>query len=168
MTEAQIEVIRALADNSMNVSKTAKAMGKKPATIHAHITAVRNKTGKDPLDFRDLNALLKMAERQKDAKKVFVCTCKICGARFEAPDHHYRLCGDECRAKAKAMSKARENGTRAGYMKEYRRHMMALDSKYEPKKKPAPAMTLAEASRRAREMGMSYGEYMVHLRECRG
>ena len=123
MTEAQIEVIRALADNSMSVGETARAMGKKPATIHVHINNIMSSTGKDPLCFHELNELLKMAKRQENKKKVFVCTCKICGAKFEAPDHRFRLCGDECRAVAKGRSDAKRDQTKAEYMREYRQKM---------------------------------------------
>ena len=168
MTEAQIEVIRALADNSMSVAETARAMGKKPATIHGHINNIMSGTGKDPLNFHELNELLKIAERQQGKKKIFVCTCKICGAKFEAPDHHYKLCSDECRAKAKGNSDSKRDKAKAKYMREYRLHMKALDRLYETEEKPKPSMSLAEVSRMAREKGMSYGQYMTFLRECSG
>ncbi len=163
MTEAQIEVIRALADNGMSVSGVAKAMGKKPATIHTHITAVQNTTGKDPLDFRDLNALLKMAERQKGKKKIFVCTCKICGAKFEAPDHRFRLCGDKCRAAAKGQSDAKRDQTKAEYMREYRKKMLK-DNQEQYRPYNAPELSIAEVNELARANGMSYGQYMAHIK----
>ena len=164
MTEAQIEVLRALADNGMSVPAAAKAMGKKPATLHVHINNIMSSTGKDPLCFRELNELLKMAKRQQGKKRVFVCTCKVCGAKFDAPDHHFRLCGDKCRAIAKAKTAANQAENRAAYMRGYRESMAEYEKKYDPKT-TTPSMSLSEASRRAREMGMTYGQYMTYLKE---
>ena len=160
MTETQIEVIRALAENGMSVSKTAKAMDKKPATLHVHIRNIIGETGKDPLCFHELNELLKMAKRQENKKKVYVCTCKICGAKFEAPDHRFRLCGDECRAVAKGRSDEKSGQTKAEYMREYRRKKIGED--YRPYN--APELSIAEVNELARAVGMSYGQYVAKLK----
>ena len=52
---------------------------------------------------------------------------------------------------------------------EYRRTWKENKKQYDmanERKAKAPAVSLAEASRLAREMGMSYGQYMAFLREC--
>ena len=114
--------------------------------------------------FRDLNDLLAMAKRGEKKKNSYVLTCKVCGGRFEAPKPQYRVCSDRCRAIAKAKTAANQAENRAAYMRGYRESMAEYEKKYDPKT-TTPSMSLSEASRRAREMGMTYGQYMTYLKE---
>ena len=54
------EVIKALADNDMNVSKTANAMHYHRNNIIYHVEKIKDETGLNPLKFYDLIKLLKM------------------------------------------------------------------------------------------------------------
>lgn len=60
MTETNKEVIKALADNNMNVTATGRATYRDTKSIWRHIYRVREKTGLDPLKFWDLIELLKI------------------------------------------------------------------------------------------------------------
>jgi sugar diacid utilization regulator len=62
MTVTQAEVITKLAENNMNTTATAKAMIMHRNSIYHHIMMIRRDTGKNPLDFYDLVALLTTAK----------------------------------------------------------------------------------------------------------
>lgn len=69
LNEVEIEVIRGLADNRMNVSETARALYMHRNTVGYRIERVKKKTGIDPLDFYGLCKLLMLVgqmERMTD------------------------------------------------------------------------------------------------------
>jgi predicted nucleic acid-binding Zn ribbon protein len=165
MTEIQIDVLRTYADNGMSVLKTAKALGKKRCTIDRHFETIFNNTGKNPLVFQDLAELLKMAEKQEN-KSVHVCRCKVCGAHFEAPNYHYRICSDKCRAIAQRENDAQRGITRAEYMRRYKKRKLAENAEpvEEYRQCNAPELSIAEVNEMARAQGMSYGQYVAKLK----
>lgn len=61
MTITQAEVITKLAKNSMNTTATAKELFLHRNSVYHHIRMVQRDTGLDPLNFYDLNELLKKA-----------------------------------------------------------------------------------------------------------
>lgn len=163
MTEMQINVLRTYAENGMNIPKTAKALGKKRVTIDRHFETIFNNTGKNPLVFQDLAELLKMADKQNN-KSVHVCRCKVCGAHFEAPNYHYRICSDKCRAIAQRENDAQSGITRAEYMRRYRMLTEKAEPVEEYRPYTAPELSIEEVNEMARAQGMSYGQYVAKLK----
>lgn len=66
MTEREIEIIKALADNNMNVSKTAKKVFACRNTVEYQISKIHNYTGLNPKNFYDLCKLLQMVEKREE------------------------------------------------------------------------------------------------------
>ena len=64
MTEFQKEVIRALADNNMNVNRTGKQLYTHRNNIYYHTKKICAETGKNPLCFRDLCELLQAVSQK--------------------------------------------------------------------------------------------------------
>ena len=62
MTETQAKVIKAMAENQLNMSRTAKALHYHRTAIYKHVIRVLNQTGKDMRDFYDMTQLLGEAE----------------------------------------------------------------------------------------------------------
>lgn len=60
MTEQQAEIIKALADCDLNVSKVAEKLHYHKNTIYYQIGKIREETGADPLSFYGLAKLLGM------------------------------------------------------------------------------------------------------------
>lgn len=159
MTEKQIEVLLAFADNNMNIRQTAEAIHVDRTSVQYQLARVQAKTGLDPKNFHELNELLQMvgSTPKKSDAKVYKKVCNVCGQEFNAPSNRFQICSDECRRLIN-----RQNVEKA--KREYRKAL-----RYEPAVKPkktAPTMTLTEASRQARERGMTYGQFMVWLKEC--
>lgn len=57
-----LEVIRALADSSMNIAETARKIYSHRSTVEYHIARIQRITGLDPLNFYDLIKLLELAK----------------------------------------------------------------------------------------------------------
>lgn len=53
-----VEIIRALADNNLNVTETARQLYMHRNTVCYHVLRVKKQTGLDPLNFFDLHKLL--------------------------------------------------------------------------------------------------------------
>lgn len=69
LDELDVEVIRGLADNRMNVTDTARAIHLHRNTVLYRIGRVKKKTGIDPMDFYGLCKLLMLSgqmERMTD------------------------------------------------------------------------------------------------------
>ena len=62
MTETQAKVVKAMAENQLNMSRTAKALHYHRTAIYKHVIRVLDETGKDMRDFYDMNQLLREAE----------------------------------------------------------------------------------------------------------
>ena len=62
MTETQAKVVKAMAENQLNMSRTAKALHYHRTAIYKHAIRVLNQTGKDMRDFYDMIHLLREAE----------------------------------------------------------------------------------------------------------
>lgn len=62
LTQTQAEVVIKLARNSLNAKATARAMFMHYNTVRYHISMIYRDTGKNPLDFYDLLALLPAAQ----------------------------------------------------------------------------------------------------------
>lgn len=62
MTITQAEVIMKLAKNNINAAATARDMFMHRNTVDYHIRMIYRDTGKNPLNFYELNELLSMAE----------------------------------------------------------------------------------------------------------
>lgn len=72
------------------------------------------------------------------------CTCIVCGKRFISGSCRGKFCGDKCR-KIKAREKSKE--------KNQKRKMR--------RKAAESGRTLSAAEAEAREMGISYGQYVA-------
>ena len=62
MTETQAKVIKAMAENQLNMSRAAKALHYHRTAIYKHVIRVLDQTGKDMRDFYDMHHLLREAE----------------------------------------------------------------------------------------------------------
>ena len=62
MTETQAKVVKAMAENQLNMSRAAKALHYHRTAIYKHVIRVLNQTGKDMRDFYDMTQLLREAE----------------------------------------------------------------------------------------------------------
>lgn len=62
MTETQAKVVKAMAENQLNMSRTAKALHYHRTAIYKHVIRVLDQTGKDMRDFYDMAQLLMEAE----------------------------------------------------------------------------------------------------------
>lgn len=58
LTATDIEVLHALAENSMSTAGTARAIHMNRANVYYHIDRIRDVTGLDPLKFYDMCWLL--------------------------------------------------------------------------------------------------------------
>lgn len=63
LTDRQCEVINALAFSNMHITNAARMVGLSYKRIDEHIKSIKEKTGKDPRDFFDLQDLFEMAGR---------------------------------------------------------------------------------------------------------
>ena len=66
MTKLQAEIIIALADNQINVTKTANKLFMHRTSVAYHIRQIRKNTGKNPMDFYDMCELLPIAREKLD------------------------------------------------------------------------------------------------------
>ncbi len=62
----QMQIVRALADNSLNVSKTARELYRSKSGMQHQLARIRECTGLDPTNFYDLNELLYAEEVAPD------------------------------------------------------------------------------------------------------
>ena len=62
MTETQAKVVKAMAENQLNMTRTAKALHYHKTNIYKHVIRVLDQTGKDMRDFYDMAQLLREAE----------------------------------------------------------------------------------------------------------
>ena len=62
MTDTQAKVVKAMAENQLNMSRAAKALHYHKTNIYKHVIRVLDQTGKDMRDFYDMNQLLMEAE----------------------------------------------------------------------------------------------------------
>ena len=65
LTEIDLQIILALADNNMNESETARALFMHRNNIVYHIGKVKKITGLDPTNFYDLGELVQMAKNRR-------------------------------------------------------------------------------------------------------
>lgn len=66
LTDKQREVVLALADCSMSITKTSKKIFRNRNTVLYHIRKVNETTGKDPMNFYDLIELVEATIERKD------------------------------------------------------------------------------------------------------
>ena len=62
MTETQAKVVKAMAENQLNMTRAAKALHYHKTNIYKHVIRVLDQTGKDMRDFYDMTQLLREAE----------------------------------------------------------------------------------------------------------
>ena len=62
MTETQAKVVKAMAENQLNMSRAAKALHYHRTAIYKHVIRVLDQTGMDMRDFYDMHHLLREAE----------------------------------------------------------------------------------------------------------
>ena len=63
ITESDLLVLRGYANNNMNAKQTAHNIFYSRRMVHYHLNAIKNKTGKDPKNFFQLQELLQMFEK---------------------------------------------------------------------------------------------------------
>lgn len=62
MTETQAKVVKAMAENQLNMTRAAKVLHYHKTNIYKHVIRVLGETGKDMRDFYDMTQLLREAE----------------------------------------------------------------------------------------------------------
>ena len=76
LTEMQLEVIRSMSKNGMSVTDVGRELYRHRNTVVYHIEAIKEMTGKDPMNFSDLVSLLR--EIGEMPGEVDIVRCKIC------------------------------------------------------------------------------------------
>lgn len=66
LTPLQMEIVRTLADNSMNLSATARELYHSRTGLQHHLKRIHERTGLDPMNFYDLHELLYAEEAKPD------------------------------------------------------------------------------------------------------
>jgi hypothetical protein len=77
----------------------------------------------------------------KKNMKLYTLTCEICGKTFQNYNSQAKSCGEECRKELNRQSKQR------------------LQAKRKEKPSKKPNALLVEMNIRAKELGLSYGQY---------
>lgn len=101
------------------------------------------------------NKAQRRRRRQREAAArgyVYHRVCRHCKKEFDVHDHRVNYCSVECRSKA-----AKE------YRVVYNRRYAEKVAEREEKKKAIPS--LSEVARLAREQGLTYGQYMIMIKE---
>lgn len=62
LTDIDVQIVLALADNNMNVCKTARSLFMHRNNVAYHIGRIKKLTGLDPTNFHDLVKLVQMAK----------------------------------------------------------------------------------------------------------
>ena len=65
MTPVRCDIILALADNQMSISKAARKLFMNRASVVYHVKLIKAITGKDPLNFYDLLELVQRVKGEK-------------------------------------------------------------------------------------------------------
>lgn len=65
LSEERCEIIISLADNNMNINKTARLLYMHRNTVEYHINRIKEITGKNPRNFYDLHRLVLMAKTER-------------------------------------------------------------------------------------------------------
>lgn len=88
-------------------------------------------------------------------KRMYIKQCRICGKTFSAIKRTRMLCSEECRA---------ENNRNLSNKHNAKRKEMA-----KPKPKAEKKESIVDLAVKAREMGMTYGQYtaMLYMQEGR-
>lgn len=120
----------------------------------------RNRRRYCGLDCADQAAYLRKKEYAKNGKKkARDVKCEICGKIFRTSYSQKVTCSMECKyERSKRLSRENDRQRREAIMN----GTLPKPERKKPKQKKVE--TLAEFNRKAREMGMSYGEYDKHLR----
>ena len=92
----------------------------------------------------------------------FKRVCKICGRQFETLDYRVRYCSDDCREIGTAISKRRK---REVYQEQEQQRKAERRMAERAEKVRQSGAVLSSVAMTARDMGMSYGQYMVYLKE---
>ena len=66
MKEHEIELIRALAENNMSITRTAKRLYMHRNSVYYHARNIQEKTGKNPFCFYDLCDLLAIVGKSNE------------------------------------------------------------------------------------------------------
>lgn len=103
-------------------------------------------------------------KRKKDGPTGYEKVCQECGKAYVAKRCDSVTCSPECNTE-RNKRRVRENG--AFYRAKYRAERM-LQKEKEKQKPKNKADTLAEFDRKARAMGLSYGQYDLYLRMQKG
>lgn len=95
--EKDVEIIEAMCDNDLNLSKVARALFQHRNTIVYHLDKIKKNTGLDPRKFYELVKLKEMADNYSvffiEEKKRL---CKMCGNQI-IDKKRRKFCSDKCR-----------------------------------------------------------------------
>lgn len=96
-----------------------------------------------------------VCKRKREQTRMILGTkkCSVCGKQFEPQNRRQVTCGSECQ-------KIRENDLMAAWRAKNTKSAKKPREKKPEKKKPE---TLAQINKKARECGMTYGQYMAYL-----
>ena len=66
LTDVDIQVVLAFADNNMNATETGRNLFLAKSTVQYHLESVGKKTGLNPLKFYDLVKLVRRLKKRRD------------------------------------------------------------------------------------------------------
>ena len=161
MTENQMAVCRALADNDLNISAAARALYRSHSTVYRTVDSIRRNTGLNPMSFNDLHKLI-----SGDYEPTIPMFCRVCGKQFMGRNRRFKLCSDECRATAVRISiekrYARERAARDEAREADRKFRLEMQKKPRPIRIVSdPSLSIAEVNAKAKAAGLSYGQYVA-------
>lgn len=165
MTESQMAVCLALADNDLNISKAARALYRNHSTLYRTIDSIMRNTGLNPLSFRDLPKLI-----SGDYEPTFPLICRVCGKHFMGKNKRIKICSEECRKRADVESRerqyARDRAHKEAEREADRRRMAEMRRKAMPCRIVTdPSLDIAEVNAKAKAAGLSYGQYVARCRK---
>lgn len=165
MTESQMAVCLALADNDLNISKAARSLYRNHSTLYRTIDSIMRNTGLNPLSSKDLPKLIR-----GDYEPTFPLICRVCGKRFMGKNKRIKICSEECQREADAISRERHYARgRAAVLaarEEDRRFMLEMQRRPRvPRMVTDPSLSIAEVNAKAKAAGLSYGQYVARCRK---
>ena len=161
MTENQMAVCRALADNDLNISAAARALYRSHSTVYRTVDYIRRNTGLNPMSFNDLHKLI-----SGDYEPTIPMFCRVCGKQFMGKNKRIKICSEECRETAEKISREKQYAQNKAAKEAEREADRQFRLEMQRKPRPIrivtdPSLSIAEVNAKAKAAGLSYGQYVA-------
>ena len=107
MTQVDMDIIKALADNNMNVAEVGKQMFMHRNTVLYHSDKIKEETGLDPRVFYDLIKLLEIVKWERSGE---MPVCRMCDHHTMEKEPNGRVPYDYCNFHKKRWIPLKERG----------------------------------------------------------